>query len=451
MLKGRPKVLIVGAGPVGMFAALALAKRGVPVQIVDTGLWACSHSYALALHPKSLDLLKQVGLREQVWASANTIANIGFFDAAGRKAQISIDGNGSTSPIAIVRQSALEDLFEKALADLKVPVMWRHEVPAVSYKKGSALATVNKLKEKFRENAKAQDVVHTEWVVSKRRNIQADFVLGTDGHDSQVRRALAFDFPELGPAQYYAVFEFKSNEAPANETRIVFGERTTDILWPLPDGYCRWSFQLPDYSDTEAEQLKDRLLSAGFGHFPTKRLKQRVPASVEWGTPPALDKEHLERLIAERAPWFTGSIDTLSWRTIVRFEKRLASRFGDGRVWLAGDAAHLALPAGVQSMNMGLLEASELAESFSRILAGKGTLAELEDYNQRWTATWRQLQGLERGLRATSRTDPWIRDRADRLMACLPAHGAALEDLAAQLGLEVTNETGVRTSVSAPV
>src|SRR5205807_2160537 len=115
--------------------------------------------------------------------------------------------------------------------------------------------------------------------------------------------------------------------------------------------------------------LKDRLLSAGFGHFPTKRLKDRVPASVEWGVPPVLDKEHLKSLIAERAPWSSGSIDALSWRTIVRFEERLVSRFGDGRIWLAGDSAHLARPVGVQSMNIGLLEANELAGSFSRILS----------------------------------------------------------------------------------
>src|SRR5437764_4408244 len=118
MLKDRPKVLIVGAGPVGMFAALALAKRRVPVQIVDTGLWRCSHSYALALHSQSLDLLKKVGLSGQLLAAANPVHSIGFYDAAGFKAQIRTHDNGSTAPLAVMRQSALEDLLEKALGDL---------------------------------------------------------------------------------------------------------------------------------------------------------------------------------------------------------------------------------------------------------------------------------------------------------------------------------------------
>ena len=69
----------------------------------------------------------------------------------------------------------------------------------------------------------------------------------------------------------------------------------------------------PDYSDTEAEQLKDRLLYSGFGHFPTKRLKDRVPAAVGvGGAPQALDWGFSEGLIAERAPWFTGSIEIVS-------------------------------------------------------------------------------------------------------------------------------------------
>lgn len=58
----RPEVLVVGAGPVGMLAALALNKRGAGVGIVDTGVWPCQHSYALALHAASLDLLDSLGL-----------------------------------------------------------------------------------------------------------------------------------------------------------------------------------------------------------------------------------------------------------------------------------------------------------------------------------------------------------------------------------------------------
>lgn len=412
-----------------MFAALALKDRGIDAQIIDTGLWACSHSYALALHPRSLEVLKQLGLAEQIWNVAYPVRRIGLYDASGQKASVQMDD----APIAVMRQSALEDLLEGSLSGLNVRVLWRHELTTAASTDGRASARINKLEKDTRGYA----VAHSEWAIAKTLDFDVAFVLGADGHDSQVRRAVGIDFPEIGPAQYYAVFEFKSDVDLANEMRIVLGERTTDVLWPLPDGHCRWSFELPDYADTEAEQLKDRLLAGGFGHFPTKRLKDRVPAAVEWGNTPALDEQHLRALLAERAPWFEASVGRLNWRTIVRFERRLASAFGSGRIWLAGDAAHVTLPAGVQSMNLGLVEASELVEIFTRILAGQGSEAELQDYNARWSSTWRLLHGLERGLCPKPRTDPWIRARAERLMRCLPAHGAALAQLADQLDLEV--------------
>ena len=420
MPKGKPAVLIAGAGPVGMFAAIALAKRGIRTQIVDSGVWTCSHSYALTLHHDSIELLNEIGLAERVWDVAYPVRKIGFYDAAGPKAQVHLDGNG----LAVVRQSAIEDMFEKTLRDLDTPVCWKHEVTAAGNERDSAVATIDKF-ENDPHDAESAD-------------LEVAFVLGADGHHSQVRQALGLEFPEVGPAQYYAVFEFKSDIDLANEMRIVLGDRTTDVLWPMPDGFCRWSFQLPDYADTEAEQLKDRLLAAGFGHFPTKRLKDRAPDSAEWRNPPGLDREHLDALIAERAPWFTGSVADLSWGAIVRFERRLSSAFGRGRIWLAGDSAHVTAPAGVQSMNLGLLEADELAEHFAGILQGRTSLDTLGSYNGRWTAIWRQLHGLERGLRATPETDPWIGQYADRLIACLPTHGDGLAILASQLGLVAT-------------
>ena len=76
-------------------------------------------------------------------------------------------------------------------------------------------------------------------------------------------------------------------------------------------------------------------------------------------------------------------------------EQRLASRFGRGNAWLAGDAAHVAAPMGVQSMNVGLREARALVGSIHAILAGDASPDALETYGRQRRKEWRALLGLE--------------------------------------------------------
>ena len=419
-----PEILVSGAGPVGLCAALALTRRGISVQIIDTGVWACKHSYALAVHPQAFPLLRELGVLDPILAASHPVHAVTLCDQSGPRARIQIDGH-----LAVVRQDRIEEILGEALKAAGVEVQWRHELGSVSQDNGRVHARIDKLEKESR----GYIVAHTEWVVAKSYEVEPRFVVGADGYNSRVRRSLGISFPELAPASYYAVFEFQSDVDLRDEMRLLLGERTTDVLWPLPDTYCRWSFQLPDYSDPEAERLKDRLLEAGFGYFPTERTKERLHTSTP-GALPVLDETNLKTLLAERAPWFQSPIGHITWRTMVRFERRLADRFGRGRLWLTGDAAHLTGPAGVQSMNVGFAEACDLAAALEQILRGKGGENLLDAYNQRWSAVWKQLHGT---LHATPQTDPWIATRAGVLTPCLPAHGTALAQLAAQIHLQL--------------
>ena len=85
--KKSPEVLIVGAGPVGLFAALSLARRGIRVQIVDHQWRPGTHSYALALHRRSLRLLGEVGLLDAVLQGAYRINRIAVYDDSTRRAE----------------------------------------------------------------------------------------------------------------------------------------------------------------------------------------------------------------------------------------------------------------------------------------------------------------------------------------------------------------------------
>lgn len=428
--KDRPvEALVVGAGPVGLFTALSLARRGVGVEVVDTGIWPCQHSYALAVHPAALALFEELGLKQQILSLAFPVRTLGLWDRAGSRGQIRL-AEGEDC-LAVVRQDVLEEMLEKALRELGVKVSWRHEVAKIEQANGGVNVQVNR----FERESRGYIVAHTEWVVAESKELEVPFVIGADGHRSGVRRALGAEFPEVGPPLYFAVFEFSADAGLEQETRLVLGEETTDVLWPLPGGACRWSFQLPGYTDEQAEALKDQLLKSGFGYFPTEREKDRGAGGGE-GLP-VLEESSLNEYIRTRAPWFRAQPTDVTWRTLVRFEKRLTSRFGKGGMWLAGDAAHLTGPAGVQSMNLGLFEGRDLAGRIADILKSNGSAALLEQYNTHWTQVWRELQGLTGGLEAADDCPEWLRDKAGRLLPCLPAHGDALRALAAQVGLRL--------------
>jgi 2-polyprenyl-6-methoxyphenol hydroxylase-like FAD-dependent oxidoreductase len=422
----NPQVLVAGAGPVGQFAALALASRGIPVQIADTGIWPCKHSYALALHPQTIRMLDRYSLKQEVLAAAYPVRTIGLYDKSGRRGGIGLgDPADPTACLAVLRQDFIEEMLEKALAARDVKIHWRHEVAELAPRAESVAVRLNKLERESR----GYIIAHNEWVVAKSTEFEVPYVIGADGYNSRVRRALGAPFPEVGPAQYFAVFEFQTKADLGHEMRLVFDDGATSVLWPLPNGYCRWSFELPDYHDADTEGMKDRLYAAGLGYFPTERPKEREAPAAS-GYPAVLDETSLRNLLADRAPWFLGAIDHITWRTMVRFERRLAESFGAGRCWLAGDAAHTTGPAGIQSMNIGIFEAEELAAA----VAG-GAPAAFGAYNSHWTQAWRQLHGLDAPLRPGPAADPWVAEHAAALASCLPAHGPDLAALAAQLGL----------------
>jgi 2-polyprenyl-6-methoxyphenol hydroxylase-like FAD-dependent oxidoreductase len=422
-----PEVLISGAGPVGLFAALALAKRGIRVQIADTGSWPCNHSYGLALHPQSLDLFEELGLRERILASSRPVRKMALFHSATKRAEVALS---STKPLAVIRQDFLENLLEGQLRDLGVDVLWRHEVCSLKPESGHVTARVDR----FERASNGYTTAPIDRRLAESKTIETLFVVGADGQNSLVRRALSVDFPEVAPAQYYMVFEFKTDADLGDEMRIVLGDDTIDVLWPLPAGFGRWSFQVPGYLELDAGPMAVLPRMEGFQHLAAERTKERLTTSTDrW--PEVLEEKTLRALIADRAPWFAGSIEGFTWRTAVCFERRLSPIFGRGRLWLAGDAAHLTGPIGVQSMNVGLFEARDLAVTLRRILRDGGSVDELESYHDRWMTTWRELHALQGGLQPEGDVDQWVRVHAKALTACLPAHGEEFSRMAGQLGL----------------
>ncbi|MEJ2082576.1 MAG: FAD-dependent monooxygenase [Acidobacteriota bacterium] len=102
---------------------------------------------------------------------------------------------------------------------------------------------------------------------------------------------------------------------------------------------------------------------------------------------------------------------------------------------LVGDAAHLALPIGVQSMNVGFREGMDLARRLVDIIAGKGGLDSLNDHATKWKQEWDRLLETTQTPSADDSASPWIRERVARIPPCIPASGEDLTPLLAQVGI----------------
>lgn len=421
LVKGKidAKVIVAGAGPVGLVTALTLNKRGIPVEIIERDDRPGTHSYALALHPATVKLLRELGMEAEFREGGLSLQRIAFMDEAEERFELKLDeiqenGDG----LLVVGQNHLEETLIAPLLEAGVPIHWNHRLASLKQDPSGVDLELERLSEGMSGYAMAR----LEWQVDRELSRRAEYLVGADGHLSMVRRKLGIEFPKVASTQSFAVFEFKTDYKHENKARIVFGKNGTNILWPLPGGYCRWGFEI---DESEAEQYS--------------RDKDRLFVQVGSHGYHALETGMLEQMIAERAPWFDGSVGHFRWRMIVRFEKRLAESFGNDRVWLAGDAGHLAAPIGMQSMNIGIREGKQLATILADVIEGKAGKEKLDAYRLDREREWRTLLGMEGKLVPGESTDPFLAKHADKLLDCLPASLESLPTFATALDMAVSS------------
>jgi len=403
-----PEVLVVGAGPVGLVTALFLQQSGVRVAIVDMHRRTTQHSYALAIHPRTLRILDEVGLSEELIAAGRKVTKVAYYEGRERRAEIDYSALASKHPyLLVIRQSRLERTAEEALRRKKLKVLWNHRLQALTVEGGTPRAEVVKLD----QVAMGYPIARNEWVVVQSKTIRPAYVIGADGYDSAVRRMSHIETEEYGAGQFFSVYEIEATGELPQEVRVMVDPDLTSVYWPLEEGRCRWGFQIPDASTHDAST------------------------------------DRLEQLIAARAPWCTAQPTRIYWSTLGLFERRLTRSFGNGGVWLAGDAAHLAAPVGVHSMNSGLVEARELATRIARIQRAGGAPSLLQEFGSERHEAWQSLLGADQTVHVLPGANPWVRQMGARLLACIPASGEDLEPLLEQIGL--TAKPGRATPVPA--
>lgn len=394
--KRKTDVLVVGAGPVGLFAALSLVEQGVEVAIVDKHWRTHSHSYALAIHPGSLRLLDESALAQELIDNGHEIRTIAFYRGAERAFEVDLsEPKGGIPHLIVVPQSSLEWALERRLRQRGAEVLWNHEVTAFGVAGGRVVADVTR----YDKQSLGYPVARMEWVAAEQLQFESAQLVGADGYHSRVRKQIGVDCAAFGSAQLFSVMEFTARSGLAREARVVVDDRHTSVLWPLAEDRYRWTFQIDEPSQ----------------HSPTL--------------------ERMFELTRVRAPWFTADASGIVWSSIVRFERRQAMSFAKPNVWLAGDAAHLTGPIGVQSMNVGLREARDVARRIAEILRGGDAQKLMESYDADRSREWGRLLGQEGRLESAQGADDWLVRHRQEILSCLPASGDDLDRMLRGIGL----------------
>lgn len=376
-------VLIVGAGPVGLFLANECARRGLRWRIIEKRAAQSEHSKALAIFPRTMEIFDMAGLAAPFLEAANRVTAISVVTPERTLAHMPFAPKNSTYPfVAMVPQDVTEHLLVQAL---------RGRGGSVEY-----------------QTSFVSGVQHADSVsVTLDRNgdsetLSARFVVGCDGAHSAVRQSLDLSFEGGEYKEHFMLADIETNALPANEMQ----------LCPNSQG--------------------------PLAIFPMSATRRRIVAMIEKpeGDAPSLDL--VRRMLAERAP---AGIEArhLHWTGYFYIHHRRASQLRKGRMFVAGDAAHIHSPFGGQGMNTGLQDVWNLAWKLDLFLRGHGDEALLDSYTAERVPVIKGVidttDFLTRAMGTPSRLAEALRDAVIPLVSRLAPFQHAMVQRLSELGI----------------
>jgi 2-polyprenyl-6-methoxyphenol hydroxylase-like FAD-dependent oxidoreductase len=315
------QVLIIGAGPVGLTMAAELARFGVTVRIVEKAATRTDKSKALVVWSRSLELLDRAGCAEAFLATGHRAIAANIVAGSSRIAHVDFDGVASPYPFGLmIPQSETERLLETHLQSLGVTVERQVEVTGFTVTNDAVTTTL-------RHADGCLEILTTPWMI------------GCDGAHSIARHVLgmAFDGDTL-PSDWILADVHLSGRAPP--------ENEIDLFWH-----------------------EDGMLA----FFPITGDRYRViaDAGTAHGSGPRADPTlaEVQTLMDRRGPGGIQAADPV-WLASFRINERKVKNYRAGRVFLAGDAAHIHSPAGGQGMNTGMQDAFNLAWKLALVCHG---------------------------------------------------------------------------------
>jgi 2-polyprenyl-6-methoxyphenol hydroxylase-like FAD-dependent oxidoreductase len=333
----KQDVLVVGAGPVGLAMAIELARYGVPVRIVDKAVQRTDKSKALVIWSRTLELMDRIGCTASFIDAGFkvTAANIRTEDK--QIARITLDEIPTPYPFALVLpQSETERLLEEQLTSYGVHVERSVEL--------------------IRFEANADGVVSTLCHLDGREEaFESAWLVGCDGAHSIVRHQLGLGFEGDTLKSDWILADIHLSGVPhPGEIEILWHAEGVLAIFPISKDRYRVIANVGDGSGKAA------------GTDPTLEEVQAV-----------MDRRGPGGMIASEPLWLAG----------FHINERKVTDYRVGRLFLAGDAAHIHSPAGGQGMNTGIQDACNLAWKLALVCHGIGnTELLLDSYSQERSA-----------------------------------------------------------------
>lgn len=335
-----PRVLIVGAGPVGCVGALLLARAGIPVTLVEKHSELPEDLRASTFHPPTLDMLDQLGLTGYLIDNGLIADRYQYRDRSAEifaEFDLAVLGDAVKNPYRV--QCEQFKLTRHVVSILR-------DMPEADVRLGTELAGYTQ---------DADGITATLVSADGTEALRAEYIVGCDGAGSKVREVMGVEFKGFTyPEQFLVVAtdaDLESGLPNLAHVNYVSGAEDWCVILRV---LGNWRVLFPTDPDADPATLKD----------------------------PAIIESRLQKLAPR-----DGAYPILH-KSLYRVQQRVASSWRQGRALLAGDAAHLNNPLGGMGMNGGLHDIFNLMGKLIPVLEGQAGADALDLYDrQRRTVT----------------------------------------------------------------
>lgn len=364
-------VLVVGAGPVGMAMGMELAIQGVAFRIVEKAPTRSPYSRALAVHSRTLEVLKRYGHIDELLAHSQKIAGNSIYIKRKHFEGFDVFKNTQTRPDSqfpgafTISQVYTEAFLEDRLTE-----------------KGVTIDRPVTVKSLVQDNDAATAVLVNG--DGSEETVRAKYVVGGDGAHSVVRHSMNVEFQGDAYAQEFILADTMIDWDGHDGKAHLIIDNGLLMLLPLGPGRARIVLSRPSHLSSQTDPELEDFQAA---------LQARLPAE---------DKPRLHD------PF---------WLARFHLHHRCVTNYRDGRFFVAGDAAHIHSPVGGQGMNTGIQDSVNLGWKLACVLRGEKPDAFLDTYHEeRWPIGQHLLKQTDQAFTFLTNNSPIFRTVRDFLL-----------------------------------